>query len=106
MISFDDMVEILKAIKNDKWGISAVSDEPIHKECKIMYSLKNEELKNGMGEYVAVTAKVYFEGLYDINFSDRLSFIDDFGKKHNMEILAIKPIKDFSNNVLYTRVTV
>jgi hypothetical protein len=106
VIEFVDTVRILKAKKLDSWGVSVVSDTPEEVPCKIFYSLKLEELKNAEGESVRVTAKIYFEGLYDINFNDRISFTDDFGVEHEFEILDLKPIKDFSNEILYTRVVV
>ncbi len=105
MITFEDFVRIMKASKLDSWGISVVS-LPEDVECKIFYSLKHEELKNSEGEMVKVTAKIYFEGLYKISFEDRISFTDDFGNEYNLEILEIKPIKDFSNEILYTKVVV
>lgn len=106
MITLDDMVGILEAVKKDSWGIDIVSNEPTKVECKIMYSLKNEELQNADGEYVHVTAKIYFDSLFNIGLSDRIVFTDDFGNKHNLEVLSVKPIKDFSNKILYTKVIV
>lgn len=107
MITFDDVVRIMKAMKLDSWGISAVSEVPEEVECKIFYSLKHEELKDAEGNYIKVTGKIYFSGLYDISFEDKISYTDDFGVEHNnLEVLDIKPIKDFGNNILYTKVTV
>lgn len=106
MITFDDFIRIMKAIKIDSWGVSVASDVLENVPCKIFYSLKDEELKNGEGMNVKVKAKIYFEGLYIIHFDDRVAFTDDFGVVHDLEILDIKPIKDMSNQILYTRVTV
>ena len=107
MITFDDFIKILKAMKLDAWGISVGSEILKNVPCKIFYSLQNEELKNAEGETVKVTAKIYFEGLYNIGMKDRLTFTDDFGVLHeNIEILDVKPIKDMSGEILYTRVVI
>jgi len=107
MIEFVDLVRVLKAVKLDSWGVSVNSDTPEDVPCKIFYSLKLEELKNAEGDTVRVFAKIYFEGLYNIGFEDKISFTDDFGVEHkNLEILDVKPIKDFNNEILYTKVVV
>lgn len=106
MIELTDVISVMKETKKDSWGISVTSTTPETVQCKIMYTLKTEELKGIDGKSVNVTAKVYFEGLYPIQFGDLLVFTDDFGKVQKLHVLEVKPIKDFSGEVLFTRVVV
>lgn len=106
MIELIDTIQVLKETKKDSWGISVNPLPPESVSCRVMYSLKSEPLKSENGTFVNPVAKVYFAGLFNISFGDKLIYSDDFGKSRVFEIHEIKPIKDFSGNVLFTRVVI
>lgn len=106
MIELIDSVDVMRETKKDSWGISVNSQTPETVKCRIMYSLKTEELKTSEGKSIGVTAKVYFNELFPISYGDKLNFTDDFGKTYNLEVLEVKPIKDFSGEILFTKVVV
>jgi hypothetical protein len=106
LIELIDKIGILKEANKDSWGISVNSATPESVSCRVMYSLKSEPMKSANGDFINPTAKVYFEGLFDIGFGDKLVFTDDFGKEQKFIIHEIKPIKDFSGVVLFTRVVI
>jgi hypothetical protein len=106
MIELIDNIKILKEANKDSWGISVSSSEPISMSCRVMYTLQSEPLKSVTGEFINPTAKVYFGGLVSIEFTDRLIFLDDFGEERTFTVHEVKPIKDFSGIVMFTRVVV
>lgn len=101
-----DTVGVLKETKKDSWGIVVAAEEPVSVKCRVMYSLKFDELRSVTGSSITPTAKIFFEGVFDIGFGDKIIFTDDYGNERAMDIHEIKPIKDFSGNVLFTRVVV
>lgn len=106
LIELIDFISIYRELKKDTWGIPVLSEVPEIVNCRIMYSLGYIELTLGNGDKVGVAAKVYFEGIFQIGAGDELEFIDDFGNIQRLKAIDVKPIKDFSGEVLYTRVTV
>lgn len=106
MINFTDFVNIHSAGGLDIYGIPVMGEVIKDVPCKIMYSLVQDDLEIVDGKSIKVKARVYFDGFYPLQFTDKLEFTDVFGYEHMLDILDMKPIIDFSDVLLYTRATV
>jgi len=103
LIPVKDTVVIVRSKGYDRWG-EPLGTEEIELKCRIDYQF--QIVKNNQGEDVVAKATILFDKVADINYSDSITFTDEFGVKHSETPISIAPIKDIGGKTVMTRVVV
>lgn len=100
-IPYEEIVILYKAGEVDSWGLCVGKTEPIKKPCYIRESQNTETIYSDDGKIITFKYDVTFEGNADVVVGD---FIEVEGFK--LKILAKRYLKDFSRNIIATKVSV
>ncbi|MED4840399.1 hypothetical protein P9695_08775 [Weizmannia sp. CD-2023] len=103
LIPMKDTVVIVRSKGYDRWG-EPLGTEEIELKCRIDYQF--QVVKNDKGEDVVAKATLLFNKIADIQYSDKITFTDEFGVQHTETPISISPLKNISGNPIMTRVVV
>lgn len=87
----------------DEWGIPVPGSETEH-EARVEEGSFRIIDKNGAE--VTTSLKVYLEELVQVDFTDKIEYINELGHKTEREPKRIEVIRDFSSEPLFTVVYV
>ncbi|MBE7117262.1 hypothetical protein FT641_27200 [Bacillus paranthracis] len=84
----------------DEWGIASDTPTETEYDVRVDYSSAVEMLTSD-GKEVKTTAKLYFKGIPDIDYTDDIRF-----DRYERKPIRIQPLRDLSGEIFYTRVFV
>ncbi|CUB09218.1 hypothetical protein BN2127_JRS1_01002 [Bacillus cereus] len=99
LIPLNQKATVIKSA-TDEWGIASDTPTETEYDVRVDYSSAIEMLAKD-GKEVKVTAKLFFEGELEIDYTDDIRF-DGYERKP----IRIQPLRDLSGKVFYTRVFV
>ncbi|WP_342537354.1 hypothetical protein [Sporosarcina sp. FSL K6-3508] len=94
-------VTVYKPGEDDFWSNAGDAVVLIIK-CRV--DEKTQVVKNRMGDEVVVGAEIMFRGLPDIDYDDKIEFINERGNSLKREPELIAPARKLNGKALYTSV--
>lgn len=95
-------VIVYKPGEEDFWGDTIVEEIVLVIKCRV--DEKTQVVKNRMGDEVVVGAEIMFRGLPNIDYDDKIEFINERGSSLKREPELIAPARKLNGKALYTSV--
>lgn len=94
-------VTVYKPGEEDFWG-NAGDEIILVIKCRV--DEKTQVVKNRMGDEVVVGAEIMFRGLPNIDYDDKIEFVNERGSSLKREPELIAPARKLNGKALYTSV--
>jgi len=89
----------------DRWGLPVTDGiNAVTLRARISYNTRKEKISLVSGEELTYTAIILLEGLPDVDYTDSISWTDDFGRSHKLSPVEIDYKQDMSGNPVVVRV--